>query len=653
MSNGHAAYSARSVVLAEPKVPLVNVRAFKEGFLRDVAELKLQYDPYAQADRVSTATKKRLAEECRIPEQLNYTAVFFKDPTLYSLIRQYRDRNIDERRLRELIAGKSPVPFDLEQTRSEYEPNKRRRKFNRTTENPDGIALSRQDLATWPTTHPENQPPSNSIAGDHSFERSYTPGVPPDTASRRSEQLADTGSSFRSSTNADSDSSTGENIFSTPPTLPTATSAGGAQGTRTSQRPSLPPNLATLALPPTFSATKVANISSTSPSSTFSTRESTPQTQSERNHVDSQEQGRGQSVGRTQDVNSDGTSPRNQTSQDSHAVKNNSQQSTAHYNDPRLRQKTIRDNDLDSRAIEQLMEPTEIETKYREMTRRIDENGLQSLRECNRMEVPIRRKKEVNYLTMEDINITKLIPRNRVDPKEVIIEISLYQEAKSYVSQPSLLQELQVLGSQKLTTLRDAIDCLQDFLAHGANQLRPVKINSRRKKMSNSYFFIENCFYVDRRAEGIVGANFCDYSETIVNWQKSIDEERGLKHTSFTKADMDAVAFEDLTLRINHPYLFTHQGDCNHLMLVKNIRMVNKHDVQELTAYPRATFRARSNRAKCHFCQIYPAEKVTFDDRLAGETPAFYCSHCYAPFHYDGDGKLVYDDYHVYPYTIE
>lgn len=64
-------------------------------------------------------------------------------------------------------------------------------------------------------------------------------------------------------------------------------------------------------------------------------------------------------------------------------------------------------------------------------------------------------------------------------------------------------QELQVLGSQKLTDLRDAFICVSDIASHGECSQNPkAKINKKRDKSEISksgFFFINDTFYNDLR----------------------------------------------------------------------------------------------------------------------------------------------------------
>lgn len=94
----------------------------------------------------------------------------------------------------------------------------------------------------------------------------------------------------------------------------------------------------------------------------------------------------------------------------------------------------------------------------------------------------------------------------RIHQGEVVLAVSIYQE-----NHPSRkLQEFNVLGSQTLASLRDAITCGSDIWMESENQKRTQKDRKVtatqvsnlkfRKKRYPSYFFINGCFYSDTRS---------------------------------------------------------------------------------------------------------------------------------------------------------
>ncbi|KAI1315222.1 small nuclear RNA activating complex, polypeptide 3 [Mortierella claussenii] len=115
---------------------------------------------------------------------------------------------------------------------------------------------------------------------------------------------------------------------------------------------------------------------------------------------------------------------------------------------------------------------------------------------------------------------------------------------------------------------------------------------------------------------------------------------------------MHDTLIQDLSVRLNHPYLFVHQGNCEHIIKFQHLSLFSQqHDDLNRHAYPKAVFKAKTERHKCRMCNINQAYYVTIDDRLAGETPCYFCRSCYDAFHYDVDGNILYDDFRVFEYA--
>ncbi len=58
------------------------------------------------------------------------------------------------------------------------------------------------------------------------------------------------------------------------------------------------------------------------------------------------------------------------------------------------------------------------------------------------------------------------------------------------------------------------------------------------------------------------------FCRTIKTWAD--DRKRGIG--PFQTAKMEDTLFVDLTVKLGHPYLYFHQGDCEHIMVFSNIR---------------------------------------------------------------------------------
>lgn len=240
---------------------------------------------------------------------------------------------------------------------------------------------------------------------------------------------------------------------------------------------------------------------------------------------------------------------------------------------------------------------------------------------------PKSRKREVNYFTP---HMQQVDGEEPVNPEEAILSVSFYHPQKNVKT-----QEYLVLGSQCLTELKDKIYCLSD----------EVFAETTSK---SGFFFIEKTFYDDTRSHDAI-----IYSRNILEWVNSNNRfsEPGLG--IYCSKKMEDTTFEDLSLRIGMPYLYCHRGNCEHIMVFTDVRLMHNLDNHNKRAYPLQTFQNKIRKKKCRVCDIYPARWVTIDDKLAPENPCFFCEQCYKPLHYKQDGTLLYNDFKVFRYHHE
>jgi hypothetical protein len=138
-------------------------------------------------------------------------------------------------------------------------------------------------------------------------------------------------------------------------------------------------------------------------------------------------------------------------------------------------------------------------------------------------------KKETNYIKplfkTESNSSVKL-----VDENEVVLKVSIYHPEKNIKT-----QEFLVLGSQKLTELRDKLYCLADNMPFS-------------KEVCSSYFYIENTFYNDMRSVSAI-----EYSQNVIEWaiQNKIVDSANLKSEK-----MENTCFSDLSLRNGFKLIF-------------------------------------------------------------------------------------------------
>lgn len=236
---------------------------------------------------------------------------------------------------------------------------------------------------------------------------------------------------------------------------------------------------------------------------------------------------------------------------------------------------------------------------------------------------------------------------------EILLCIEVYHSRKAWVK----TQEILVLGQQLLTELRDKIYCLTDEI---------MKLS--KKNDSSGYFLIEDIFYNDLREAGAI-----DYSKPILDWLKTSEKTalekweciisgelqqkqkellgsgNGPKLPRLKAHSMQSTRFCDFSFRLGAGYLYCHQGDCKHVMVIRDMRLIHPQDVQNRAAYPLIMFQSKLRFQKCSSCKIYKAIKVTVDDKWAPENPCYFCGICYYMLHYSNN-QLIYNDFKVFDY---
>uniref|UniRef100_A0AC34RQ16 snRNA-activating protein complex subunit 3 n=1 Tax=Panagrolaimus sp. JU765 TaxID=591449 RepID=A0AC34RQ16_9BILA len=187
-----------------------------------------------------------------------------------------------------------------------------------------------------------------------------------------------------------------------------------------------------------------------------------------------------------------------------------------------------------------------------------------------------------------------------------------------------------IRGEMLLSKFRDKIFCPYDYFSNrydfeDASNIADYYVN----RFPSSFLFIHDTFYIDQRND-----NAKDISEPI--------REFMTKRKSFgpTKVvDMANVKIKDLTLRLGQPYVFMHIGNCEHLVIFTDLRLLHPSDSQDLTEYP-VLLCDKYQSPKCCVCQnASPAFIISESDRIP-ICPAFMCSDCFNEFHYEGDNRI-------------
>lgn len=193
-------------------------------------------------------------------------------------------------------------------------------------------------------------------------------------------------------------------------------------------------------------------------------------------------------------------------------------------------------------------------------------------------------------------------------------------------------------GRHRLSELRDRFVCHNDFDMRVDVSNNPDILPSAKAKelFPSGFLFINNVFYVDTR-EGCV-----DYSEPIREW--AIKKDLG----NFPKKDMCQVKLEDLVLKLGYPEVYVHQGNCEHVFLFSEVRLLNPTDPLRLSNYPCSTAIAQNQTVYCTTCAEFSAKWIVVGCSRVPFDPAFFCETCFKQYLYK-DGKKI-GDFKAYSY---
>ncbi|KAK0088437.1 hypothetical protein PV325_011966, partial [Microctonus aethiopoides] len=120
-------------------------------------------------------------------------------------------------------------------------------------------------------------------------------------------------------------------------------------------------------------------------------------------------------------------------------------------------------------------------------------------------------------------------------------------------------------------------------------------------------------------------------SEPIINWAKT--RKLGPFHTE----KMEDVRVDSLTVRFGYPWVFQHQGNCEHLITFSDARLVNCNDHSAVANYPRI-FRARPvKNAYCLMCIERPIHWIVIGNDRLPHDPCHFCHQCFIRYNYIDD----------------
>ncbi|KAM9792994.1 snRNA-activating protein complex subunit 3 [Neosynchiropus ocellatus] len=220
-----------------------------------------------------------------------------------------------------------------------------------------------------------------------------------------------------------------------------------------------------------------------------------------------------------------------------------------------------------------------------------------------------------------------------VDEGDVLLTVNVYHKGfgeKFAIVRPHTC--FLVMGSHTLTDLRDAICCVSDIQVCGEFSSTPDVAPDFISKdlFKSAFFFFEGVFYNDMRFPECQ-----DISATTIEWAKSHN------FPEFQQAKMEDTRFLDLKVKVGYPYLYCHQGDCEHLVIITDVRLLHMNDCLDKQQYPLVIHKHRAVTQKCAVCYTFIGRWYTTKDQFAPSDPCIFCDKCFRMLHYDTEGNKL------------
>ncbi|CAO4369551.1 unnamed protein product [Caenorhabditis nigoni] len=228
--------------------------------------------------------------------------------------------------------------------------------------------------------------------------------------------------------------------------------------------------------------------------------------------------------------------------------------------------------------------------------------------------------------------------------KDLIISVSIYlgytRELQYHEIRLGRLlkvtDRLELTGHHTLLDLKNAFSCPADFAFHeDFSEKEPTEQDFAINKWPSSMFFIHDTFYVDPELE--------DPSITVRNWAQSRSYIGPMNVESMVDKKLG-----ELVCRLGQPYVYIHQGVCEHLVVFNDLFL--RDESHENVVFPRRLVERNFRRIACDICKAASATWMLLEhENLLPSSPGYLCSSCYKEFCFDVHGKKV-SEFKAVPY---
>ncbi|KAJ6500059.1 snRNA-activating protein of 50kDa MW C terminal-domain-containing protein [Mycena vitilis] len=221
--------------------------------------------------------------------------------------------------------------------------------------------------------------------------------------------------------------------------------------------------------------------------------------------------------------------------------------------------------------------------------------------------------------------------RLSADTTQAVISVTVHNKLSWRQTHVSRSSSHVVLSSQTLGDLFDMIPCTSNEI--NEEILDDGRVTGYRDDLPTRPGFvicIEGLAYGDGESE-------FDYADKLIQHLQTIPKES----PGITKAptSMHDTSLSSLSLRVGEPYWLLHHGNCEHFIVIDQIRL--QHPSDPPSGYPVTTQITPPLLDVCRACAKVPAVWSIVNDERLGDTPCPMCGPCWTAMGDPNDDVVV------------
>ncbi|KAJ7496121.1 snRNA-activating protein of 50kDa MW C terminal-domain-containing protein, partial [Mycena galericulata] len=222
--------------------------------------------------------------------------------------------------------------------------------------------------------------------------------------------------------------------------------------------------------------------------------------------------------------------------------------------------------------------------------------------------------------------------RLSVETPQALITITVHNRLSWRQTHVSRSSRHVILSSQTLGDLFEMIPCTSHEIPE------EILDEGRITGYQNDVLTRPGCVIcVEGFAYGDGESEF-DYADKLIQHLKTIPKESTALVTK-APTTMHDTPLSSLTLRIGEPYWLLHHGNCEHFIVIDQIRLQHPSDTP--SGYPLTLHITPPLLDSCRGCSKVPAVWSIVNDERLGESPCALCVTCWNAMGNPGDDKVV------------